>query len=297
MTSPAARAWLAKALNAAPGAITLEAMAGATSSSVFAVGTTAGRSAVLRLFDNAAWLADEPDLMAHEAAALETAAEAGLPAPRLIAFTDGDVGFGAPALLMTRLPGRVELMPADWTAWIEQLAGALARIHRQPAIGLGWSYFPWIDVSRASVPAWSSNPGAWQRALDIVRGPAPDAPTVFIHRDYHPVNVLWQDGAISGIVDWVNACRGPASVDVAHCRGNLAFMYGAPFADAFLEAYTRASPGFVHAAYWDLMSLLDASQSAMQPYRPWAEFGLEGLTEALMEARAKAYLTHLLQPS
>ena len=60
-------------------------MAGATSSSVYAVRTQPGVDAVLRLFDNAAWLADEPDLVAHEAAALGEADRAGCPAPRLIA--------------------------------------------------------------------------------------------------------------------------------------------------------------------------------------------------------------------
>jgi hypothetical protein len=31
-----------------------------------------------------------------------------------------------------------------------------------------------------------------------------------------------------------------------------------------------------------------------RPYRPWAEFGLSGMTVALMEARAEAYLARLL---
>jgi hypothetical protein len=58
----ASRAWLADALDAAPNDIRIEPMAGATSSSVYAVRTQPGVDAVLRLFDNAAWLADEPDL-------------------------------------------------------------------------------------------------------------------------------------------------------------------------------------------------------------------------------------------
>ncbi|WP_081412680.1 phosphotransferase [Fictibacillus gelatini] len=32
----------------------------------------------------------------------------------------------------------------------------------------------------------------------------PDARNGFIHRDYHPCNVLWEDGRLTGVVDWVN---------------------------------------------------------------------------------------------
>jgi Ser/Thr protein kinase RdoA (MazF antagonist) len=191
---------------------------------------------------------------------------------------------------MTRLPGRVELTPVNVSAWIEQLARALAAIHHHPAAGLRWSYFPWFDPATAVIPAWSSDAAAWQRAIGIARGPTPDAPAVFIHRDFHPVNVLWQDGALCGVVDWVNACRGPASVDVAHCRSNLAFMYGVPAADAFLAAYVRAAPAFRHDPYWDVTSLLDWSLPHPTPYSPWAEFGLGGIDEVLMQIRAEAYL-------
>src|SRR5258707_1164666 len=80
-------------------------------------------------------------------------------------------------------------------------------------------------------PAWSQKPAAWARAIEVLLAGPPPAPAVFIHRDYHPLNVLWQAGAISGVVDWINACRGPAGVDVAHCRTNLAQMYGPAAAD------------------------------------------------------------------
>jgi Ser/Thr protein kinase RdoA (MazF antagonist) len=47
---------------------------------------------------------------------------------------------------------------------------------------------------------------------------------VFLHRDYHPGNLLWNDGSLSGIVDWAFSCRGPRGVDVAHTRWNLALV-------------------------------------------------------------------------
>ena len=44
----------------------------------------------------------------------------------------------------------------------------------------------------------------------------------FCHRDYHPGNVLWSRGQVSGVVDWTHACHGAPAVDVAHCALNLA---------------------------------------------------------------------------
>ncbi|GGA54207.1 hypothetical protein GCM10007416_29250 [Kroppenstedtia guangzhouensis] len=63
----------------------------------------------------------------------------------------------------------------------------------------------------------------------------------FIHRDFHPANILWEEDRISGVVDWVNAYRGPAEVDVAHCRIKLALMVGLEAAESFSQAYEQCS--------------------------------------------------------
>ena len=73
---------------------------------------------MLRVLDNREWLAAEPDLASHEAAALDEAQRAGLPAPRLVAYADDDVGFGAPVVLMSFIAGAVELRPADFPGWL-----------------------------------------------------------------------------------------------------------------------------------------------------------------------------------
>lgn len=92
-------------------------------------------------------------------------------------------------------------------------------------------------------PRWSRKRRLWERAIDFALTTRPRIHEVFIHRDFHPTNVLWHRGAVSAVVDWVNACRGPAGVDVAHCRTNLALMYGAEVADRFLRAYMNMSEG------------------------------------------------------
>jgi aminoglycoside phosphotransferase (APT) family kinase protein len=85
-----------------------------------------------------------------------------------------------------------------------------------------------------------------------------------IHRDFHPGNILWSDGRLSGIVDWVSACVGPALFDDGHLRVNLAIMHGPGEPD-------RVIPG---DPAWDIeaaFSALDwSSTSVNDTWRaPW----------------------------
>src|SRR5690606_9702887 len=115
----------------------------------------------------------------------------------------------------------------------------------------------------------------------------------------HPANVLWHDGAVSGIVDWVNGCRGPLGVDVGHCRVNLALLHGVEAADAFLAAYERhaaarqAAVAFVYGPYWDIRTLLDMGEPEV--YAGWTDLGFTGLTDALMRSRADRYMASLAE--
>jgi aminoglycoside/choline kinase family phosphotransferase len=129
----------------------------------------------------------------------------------------------------------------------------------------------------------------WRRAIERYRHGAPASDTVFIHRDFHPTNVLWRDGKLSGIVDWVNACLGPAGIDVAHCRLNLVVMYGIDAARTFLDAYRRARGDYVHEHYWDIEVLLGALPEPTY-YAPWQEFGLTPIEPEVLRARLEELL-------
>jgi aminoglycoside phosphotransferase (APT) family kinase protein len=210
-----------------------------------------------------------------------------------VAFLAEEVGFGAPVVLMTFLEGAVELRPADREAGCRRWPASSGRstaIRRAAA----WQYASWVDMANLAPPTWTARPRAWERAIAVVGRGGPQADPVFIHRDYHPTNVLWRDGAISGVVDWVNACRGPAAVDVAHCRTNLAVMYGIAAADRFLEHYREAAAGFVYDAYWDLHSLLEWCFPELEFYPPWQDFGLAVIPQETLRQRVEAYLQSVL---
>lgn len=101
---------------------------------------------------------------------------------------------------------------------------------------------------------------------------------------------------MSGVVDWVNACRGPAGVDVGHCRINLAQIHGLAAADQFLIAYQRlAGQQFIYHPYWDLRCLFDFNPEQLTVYDGWPANGLHHLTPPLLGQRLEAYLASLLR--
>ena len=246
---------------------------------------------VLRRFNDSKWLGLEPDLVAHEAAALAWASNANVNVPTLVAFDSEGTECGVPATLTTKLPGLPQLIPADRSSWLFEMAAAAVEIHRLDADGFPWTYRRFNAKQRLAVPRWSREPEAWRTAIEVVSGPPPATRDCFIHRDYHPSNVLWTDDKVSGVVDWVNACRGPAGIDVAWCRHNLASMYNVDVADEFLDAYINiAGDDFAYKPYWDLMSVVELLPGPPKMYPGWKAEGFPAISDAEMRERVDTYV-------
>ena len=292
-----ARSWIQKTtggrvISAAP-------LPGATSSELHSVeveSSDAGKqSLVLRRFTDKTWVKKEPDVAAREAASVSHAASAGLPAPQLVGCDADGSQCGAPATLVTMLRGEVVLRPESWTGWMQGLAYAAARIHAVDGEGLRWKYRRYNERAALAVPKWSSQPEAWRRAIEAVQEPAPEYRECFVHRDYHPSNVLWSDGRISGVVDWVNGCKGPAGIDVAWCRHNLANLHGLLAADEFLSTYTVAAGStFQYDPYWDLMSVVELLPGPPSMYEGWRASGIAEISDEVMRERVDLYVASVV---
>ena len=296
--SPSALHWVEDAVGTGATIESVSLLAGSTSSVLHSIAVNyRGRivKTVLRRFVDAEWLAAEPDLAKHEAAGLKKAAWANVPTPALIAYDERGEECGAPATLVTQLAGAVILKPKDFDGWLRQMAAALVPVHGIEAEDFPWEYFPYSDLTRLEIPCWSAFPERWAKAIEIVRGPRPRARECFIHRDYHPNNVLWQAEEVSGVVDWVNACRGAPGIDVGWCRQNLAQLYGVAAADRFLDAYrVEAGARFEYHPFWDLITLIELLPGPPGIYPGWPTFGITDLNEELVRARLDDYLTSLI---
>lgn len=186
--------------------------------------------------------------------------ESDIPAPRVIGSTT-DTALGGPAVLMTRVPGKMRLMPRDREDWLRQMAQMLARIH---ALGVdGKPFESWLDRSRLSPPPDASRADIWREAIALVAEERAPTRTCFLHRDYQHFNLLWSRERLTGVVDWIEACVGPAEVDVGHCRLNLTVLFSADVADRFRAIYEIES-GHSVDAWWDVQALLSYGPSWKQ---------------------------------
>jgi aminoglycoside phosphotransferase (APT) family kinase protein len=190
--------------------------------------------------------------VASETAILTALEHSDLPAPRLIGSTT-DTAHAGPAVLMTRVPGHVHLMPRDRERWLQQMAHMLVRIH---ALDIDAGPFePWLDRSRLSPVPDASRPDIWRAAIALVANDPPPTPTCFIHRDYQQFNLLWSREQLTGVIDWVQASVGPPDIDVGVCRLNLTLLCSADVAERFQQMY-EAEAGRTVDPWWDLQSLL-----------------------------------------
>ena len=253
--------WAESAVGRRARTLAVRALHGGTSSAIHAldVGTPAGRThrLVLRRFVRAAWLAEEPDAPAREAAALEVVRESAVTTPRLVALDADGRDAGTPALLMTRLGGRVDWNPTDLEAYLRRLAAALPAIHgvAPPFDARIPAYDPY-ELRLSDPPRSSRRPEVWSRAIEAFRQPPRSAERRFIHRDYHPGNVLWREGDLAGVVDWVHASLGSPDAEAGYCRANLAGWFGLQAADRFLDLYLAASGRSGFHPYWDIAAAL-----------------------------------------
>ena len=231
---------------------------GGVSSSVHAVAVTSGSGAttsvVLRRWIGD-WIDDQPDLRAqfvdNECRALAAASRGDVPAPRLIAADATGTEAGASAVLMTRVPGRVNLDPVDVDGWLRAQAELLPRVHAIEA-----------DVPRSRPPdfaAWEGprrtrRPDLWRAVKDVLCKMPPDSVVTFRHGDYQHFNMMWSRGRLTGIVDWTFPRRGPPDLDVCHCQLNLGVLYSSSRAEHFRELYESVAGRRVDP-WWNLAAL------------------------------------------
>jgi aminoglycoside phosphotransferase (APT) family kinase protein len=175
----------------------------------------------------------------------------GGPIPELVAVDPSGDECGVAALASTWLPGRPELAPTDPGPWVRELAAAVGAVPATAGPGLAFADFePWFDPD-GGAPAWSRVPAAWEQVrtrLDI--GLPPSGEPRFVHRDFHPGNVLLHRGRFSGIVDWTQASVGPPEVDVSRTRVEIAMLTDGSVADAFLQQ-TGCAP--TYDPLWDAL--------------------------------------------
>ncbi|MEU6894384.1 aminoglycoside phosphotransferase family protein [Streptomyces sp. NPDC046557] len=266
-------------------------------------GPESRRSLVLRSFVKPFYVRHAEGLLTREATVLRLLADTDVPAATVAAVDATARHCDHPSLLMSLLPGDVRLDDADAERRAELLARQLVRIHRLPVPGprRPRTYQAWTSPERVSPPAATVRPRLWRCAVDVIRRDPPAYRGRFLHRDFHPGNVLFtgsgDDLRISGVVDWVETSWGPADLDVAHCSTALALLHGGPAGIAFADRYaaaggTLADDGADHL-YWRLLDALAFAPDAEKVAVPWRDLGRVDLTAGVLTRRLEDYLEAL----
>jgi aminoglycoside phosphotransferase (APT) family kinase protein len=259
-----AREWVRGQIGTGARIVSEHARGGGTASSVHALtiedASGTRRHLILRRYVRADWLAREPDLAEHEARVLDLLAPTHVDAPELVAVDADGSACGVPAVLMTRMPGRMRWSARDLDGYVAGLVDAMLSVHAVVVPpGVEVRPFRPYDLGRPlAPPPGTTVPGDWGRAIEVHAGPAPHHESVLVHRDFHPGNVLWSGPDVSAVIDWSSASVGAPEVDVAHCRINLAVSLGLDAADRFLARYLERTGRDRYDPYWDLQDLVGA---------------------------------------
>lgn len=254
-------------------------LTGGTHASTHLLRAAGGTEAVLRLFPAG------DDAVHREARVLATLDGLDGLAPRpLAADPDGEVA-GQPAILVSRLPGRGCLRPADPASWADQLGRVLARIHRVvPGPGLRDAL---AEPPSGAGPAGPSVVAGFDRLAT--------APRVLTHFDFWSGNTLWEGGRLTGVVDWSGAALAPRGFDVSWCRLDLILLYDRELADTFTAGYAGAAGGPVaELPLWDRYAAMNA-HGGVESWAPnYAGLGRADLTPAELRRRLTAWTVALL---
>ncbi|MFF5004001.1 phosphotransferase family protein [Streptomyces phaeochromogenes] len=302
---PLALAWVGRHLEAGERIVRTEVLHGGVTAETrrLAVGTRGGgtRDLVLRTFVG---VEDAEDWLTREAGALTLLTRTGVPAPGLVAADPTAAYCEYPSLLMTHLAGRTVLDDEGLETRVPLLARQLVAIHAVRPAERPREYVALTTADTVVTPK-GADAVAWTAAIDVIRQPAPPYEGRFLHRDFHPGNVLFDvapagpaGARITGVVDWAATSWGPVDLDVAHCSTNLALLHGPAWGLRFAEAYEEA--GGMPAAtaserlYWRVRDGLAFSEEVRLVSQPWREAGRTELTTRVVEERLDAYVTALM---
>ncbi len=171
---------------------------------------------------------DDPARVLRERACHDAVTAFGYPAPRvLLASTDVSI-LGGGFMVMERVAGRPLLQARPFNVGAT-LAAAQVKLHALALpeslvafAGDALTLAAYIERLRAAIDA---DLRGLRPAIAWVAEHLPEDgdETVLCHGDFHPYNILWDDGRLSAVLDWPNAFLGPAAADVAATKVILSY--------------------------------------------------------------------------
>lgn len=252
----------------------VRAVGGGLAASTFAVDTTGG-DFIVKIYGPG----DERARSEWEGLNFAQRVNAPVPEPIMLDF-DGR-WFGAATIVMSRMPGRADVRPNGLDSWLRQLAHALAAVHETDTAGAAGPLLraAWGNRTPGTIDVDHRSPLIRRCVAAIQRHrPRHVAVPVLMHGDFHPGNIVWRAGILTGVLDWGGARLGSRWFDLAYCRADVALLCGMRAVRRLTEHYveiTGAVP--VDLPIFDLMCGLAARQ--LGPTRWLPAYRYQGCTD------------------
>ena len=237
---------------------------------------------------------DDDGTAPSEWSRLEFAQRVAAPVPKPIAADLESVWFGRPAVVMSRLPGRPDVNPRDIDSWVVALAQTLTQVHETACDGAE-DALPRPPETESWQPPEGEHDPLTAAAVSAVtaRLPSLSPERVFTHGDFHPGNVLWSRGRITGLVDWSAARLDARWSELAYCRADVCLLLGPDVADRLADVYSdivgdTSDELGVYDVMW-VFNIRHHAEVALEAYRaqghaPNYQLSLSRLDEQLQRA-------------
>jgi aminoglycoside phosphotransferase (APT) family kinase protein len=241
-------------------------------------------------------LTGNPHVAAHEFSLLKALHAKGLAVPAPIHVDESGTVLASPFCVIAFVEGEIVDAPRDLGAFLDQMAGFLAELHRvdadDPSLAFLGDNEAYVTAKLAARREGRGDDMQANRIRHLLQAswppPACNRPTV-LHGDYWSGNVLWRDGKLAAVIDWEDASRGDPVADLANIRLELLWSFGSDAMESFTRSYLgQAGTDPAALAHWDLWA-------ALRPASTFANWGLDPATARDMRDKHRMFVEHAVE--
>lgn len=230
----------------------------------------------------------DPQIATTEFTLLQLLQQAGVAAPAPYYLDQAGDFLGTPCLVMEYVEGAPLFAPADLPAYLTQMATHLARIHRIANQQSELAFLPHQAKGFGPRPAsldHTLDEGRLRDQLEALWPVVQSNPTVLLHGDFWPGNLLWRDEQLVAVIDWEDAAVGDPLADLGNTRLELLWAFGTDAMTQFTTSYqSLTTVDISNLPYWDLCA-------ALRPAGKLGGWGLDAHTEQTMRERHRWFVT------
>ncbi|MDX2105710.1 MAG: phosphotransferase [Candidatus Melainabacteria bacterium] len=227
---------------------------------------------------------ENPNIAHFEFEVLKFMREAGLPVPHPYHLDNTGIIFKRPYVVLGLLDGDTIYAPEDKLTYGRKMAEMLLVIH---ATAGDRDLLPEqkkrLDKDLAKIK------DKWDDAIEEQKIRArlksiwpvikPNESKV-LHGDFWPGNILWQNGEITGVLDWEECELGDPMLEIAITRFDLLCICGVECMEAFTDRYVELSGiDKTNLPVYDLFASLRPAGKLAEWARGWRELGRQDITE------------------